>query len=57
MVPGYDTVWYCAGAAFRVHKFVLAAFSEHMKVIYITVYPYNCIFNHNKWYLSIYVYI
>jgi len=30
---GYDTVWYCSGAAFRVHKFVLAAFSDHMKII------------------------
>ena len=30
---GYDAVWYCGGGiVYRVHKFVLAAFSDHMKV-------------------------
>ncbi len=32
---GYDAVWYCGPGGrtiFRVHKIVLAAFSDHMKV-------------------------
>ena len=40
MASGYDTVWYCSGAAFRVHKFVLAAFSDHMKVILLYMYNF-----------------
>ena len=42
---GYDAVWQCEGALFRVHKFVLAAFSTELYVSIICVFCFLNLYN------------
>ena len=36
----YDLIWHCDGATFRAHKLILAAFSDHMAVSFISLLFY-----------------